>query len=412
MAESAAAFALRADELNGTWVASRGETIVIYGDLFLINGLPARMGFKLDNAVVVGFSIYFLKDVVRGAKVEEVVWQSKFSEYDQQRWTRVDRQEIDKRNALMNASLLKTAAISGGVSFDNMSDAEAVLRLNALIKEWATGPLVKVRSCDVCPDSANRSHTGLAVEHVHFIATSIRSEGFKDRAAGGPDVHDVPVLVLEQATSQLGAEAIEKWRMAVREQPAFPPFLLDGKAEVYCSLGSGHFSQALNLFRVQGRSLWSKERYMVKQDSLRQALDDGIPSIVLSSEMPAGDRSFVAEMLNQTHGRKWRCNEDGKVEIEDGEAAQASQFVALSKVLDATELGILVRAKMGVEEVHVSAEGDFHELEGEFGHLAASAVKPGVCDDRAILVASTGVQKDEVGCCGLRHLCLRIGCLR
>eukprot|EP00927_Polykrikos_kofoidii_P079337 TRINITY_DN76121_c0_g1_i1.p1 TRINITY_DN76121_c0_g1~~TRINITY_DN76121_c0_g1_i1.p1 ORF type:complete len:413 (-),score=61.33 TRINITY_DN76121_c0_g1_i1:106-1344(-) len=412
MVDSAHALALRVDELNGTWVASRGETIVIYGDLLLINGIPATMGFKLDNAVVVGFSIYFLKNVVRGAKVEEVVWQSKFSEYDQQRWTRVDRQEIDKRNAHMKANLLQTAAIAGGASFDNLSDAEAVLRLNALIKEWAAGPLVKVRSCDVCPDSANRSHTGLAVEHVHYIATSIRCEGFKDRAAGGPDVHDVPVLVLEKATSKLGAEAIEKWRTAVREQPAFPPFLLDGKAEVYCSLGSGHFSQALNLFRVQGRSLWSKERYAVKQDSLRRALDDGIPSIVLSSEIPAGDRSFVAEMLNQTHGRKWRCNEDGKVEIEDGEAAQASQFVALSKVLDATELGILVRAKMGVEEVAMSGDSNWHQLEGEFAHLAANSTGPGVSDNRARGGASAGVQKDDVGCCGLKHLCLRMGCLR
>merc|ERR1712176_1237756 len=110
---------------------------------------------------------------------------------------------------------------------------------------------------------------------------------------------------------------------------------------------------------------WSRERYVVQEANLRRALDDGIDSIVLSSEIPESDRSFVAEMLNQTHGRKWRCGEDGKVEIEDGEATQASQFVALSKVLDATELGLLVRIKMGVAEVDVSdcgPDGDWHAL--------------------------------------------------
>ena len=67
----------------------------------------------------------------------------------------------------------------------------------------------------------------------------------------------------------------------------------------------------------------------------------------------------MAEMLNVTHGRKWRVGEDGRVEIEDGAAAQASQFVALSKVLDATELGLLVRIHMDrLEEVEVPA--DFH----------------------------------------------------
>ena len=47
------------------------------------------------------------------------------------------------------------------------------------------------------------------------------------------------------------------------------------------------------------------------------------------------------------------------MEIEDGAATQASQFVALSKVLDATELGLLVRIHMDrLEEVEVPA--DFH----------------------------------------------------
>ena len=78
--------------------------------------------------------------------------------------------------------------------------------------------------------------------------------------------------------SALGAEALAKWEAAVARRPAFPPFLLGdpGRREVFCSLGSGHFSQALNLFRIEGRSIWSPERYIVKDPLLRRALDEGI----------------------------------------------------------------------------------------------------------------------------------------
>ncbi|CAE8627233.1 unnamed protein product [Polarella glacialis] len=105
------------DELQGTWVASRGETIVIDNGQVVLNGIQVTRGFALDGNAVVGFSIYNLKDVVRtGEKVEEVLWQSKFSEDDVQRWARVDQLEIDKRNADTNAKLLHRAAIAGGSS--------------------------------------------------------------------------------------------------------------------------------------------------------------------------------------------------------------------------------------------------------------------------------------------------------
>eukprot|EP00442_Polarella_glacialis_P032708 CAMPEP_0115165056 /NCGR_PEP_ID=MMETSP0227-20121206/73381_1 /TAXON_ID=89957 /ORGANISM="Polarella glacialis, Strain CCMP 1383" /LENGTH=59 /DNA_ID=CAMNT_0002577487 /DNA_START=36 /DNA_END=211 /DNA_ORIENTATION=+ len=59
--------------------------------------------------------------------------------------------------------------------------------------------------------------------------------------------------------------------------------------------------------------MWSTQRFVVKEPTLRRALDEGISSIVLSSDIPTPDRRFVAEMLNVTHGRKWRVGEDGKV---------------------------------------------------------------------------------------------------
>jgi len=357
---------LKLSDLQGTWVASRGETIVIEGDQVLVNGIATR-GFNSEEGSIAGFGIYQLKSVVRGDRVHEVHWQSKFSEYDVQRWSRVDQQEIKQRDAATKARLNDRAVIAGGSSFGALSDAECVLRLNALIKQWSEGQLVNIKSCDICPDACNRQKTGLSVDHVHYIATCIRADGFKDRGSGSPDVHDIPVLVREDATSDLGSAAISKWRTAVQESPQFPPFLLDGKSEVFCSLGSGHFSQALNLFRVRGRSMWSAQRYVAKEQSLRRALDEGISSIVLSAEMPTSDRRFVAEMLNITHGRKWRVGEDGKVVIEDGEATQASQFVALSKVLDADELGILVRLKLGVTELKSSdcTDSSWHSAEPE-----------------------------------------------
>mmetsp|Transcript_8163 Transcript_8163/g.18851 ORF Transcript_8163/g.18851 Transcript_8163/m.18851 type:complete len:406 (-) Transcript_8163:77-1294(-) len=395
---------LSISELQGTWVASRGETIVIEGDQIALNGVRAARGFNVDaDGGVSGFSIYQLKDVLRGDKVEEVFWQSKFSEYDVQRWSRVDQQEIDQRNADTQAKLTDRAAICGGSSFGALSDAECVLKLNSLIKQWSEGPLVKVRSCDVCPDICNRQFTGLSVDHVHFVATCIRADGFKDRAHGGPDAHDIPVLVREQTTSELGAEAVAKWKAAVRDTPQFPPFLLDSKSEVFCSLGSGHFSQALNLFRVEGRSMWSAQRYIAREPSLRKALDEGISSIVLSAKMPTNDRRFVAEMLNITHGRKWRVGEDGKVEIEDGETTQASQFVALSKVLDADELGILVRLKLGVSELKASdcTNANWHDFQPQ----SCGDMEDG--DDAANRTAgqSSEVRKNElIPCCGLWHI--------
>eukprot|EP00928_Gymnodinium_smaydae_P020539 TRINITY_DN17938_c0_g1_i1.p1 TRINITY_DN17938_c0_g1~~TRINITY_DN17938_c0_g1_i1.p1 ORF type:complete len:435 (-),score=38.89 TRINITY_DN17938_c0_g1_i1:490-1794(-) len=378
------------EDLNGSWVASRGETIVIFGDAILINGIPAQGGFRFNGENIIGFTVYEVKGVKRGAlaNVEEVVWQSKYSQDDEQSWTRVDQEEVQRRNARTQKTMNQTAAIAGGSAFAYLSDAEQVIKLNSLIKEWSIGSLVQVRSCDICPDATNRAHTGLAVEHVHYIATCIRSEGFKDRISGHPDAHDVPVLVRERSTSKLGRQAMEKWHQAVKDQPPFPPYLLDGKDEIFCSLGSGHFSQALNLFRIGGRSLWSQERYVVKEPALQRALDDGISSIVLSPDIPVEERAWIAEMLNKTHGRKMRVGEDGRVIIEDGEAAQASQFVALSKVLDATELGLLVRVKMGVAEVDVTEcapDGDWHQLQPRTNGCADSTARAATTDFQATI---------------------------
>merc|ERR1719453_1943336 len=92
------------------------------------------------------------------------------------------------------------------------------------------------------------------------------------------------------------------------------------------------------------------------------------------------DRRFVSEMLNKANGRKWIVDDDGHISVDAEGAAEmaSSQFVALSKVLDAEELSCLVRQKL-----HVDSDGNPIDRHKEFedarpsdmylAHLAAAA---------------------------------------
>mmetsp|Transcript_72357 Transcript_72357/g.182526 ORF Transcript_72357/g.182526 Transcript_72357/m.182526 type:complete len:378 (-) Transcript_72357:95-1228(-) len=345
------------DSLQGDWVASRGEAVRVHGRTLTINGSAVPGGLKLteDCQHVTGFSIY----KVQAAEMPtgQVFWHAGPQEII---WRRAEQGEVEGRIGKMEEATnsigqgLAAAANTGGQGFSVNSERDAVLRLNSLIERWRVGPLVRVRSCDICPDWTNRAQTGLSLDHVHYIATLIAESGFKSRRRGATveeGAHDVPVLVRETIDTDLGKGAWQKWREQVSEQPAFPPFFLDGKQEFYCSLGNGHFSQALNLFRAEAEGLWTGKSYKVRgDDALREALDDGVESVVLSNDMPTADRKFVSEMLNRAHGRTWRVGDDGQITIDgDVPAISGSQFVALSKVLDAEELSCLVRVKLGVD---------------------------------------------------------------
>jgi len=162
--------------------------------------------------------------------------------------------------------------------------------------------------------------------------------------------------------------ALEKWRNESEKVRGFPPFLLEGKQDFFCSLGNGHFSQALNLFRVGAQSLWASRCYAVGKDqALREAIEDGVESVVLSRDMPTEDRRFMAEMLNRSHGRHWHIRDDGHIEIDASrQALQGEQFVALSKVLDAEELSCLVRRKLDVD-----VKGDAQGFLSDMSHVVA-----------------------------------------
>lgn len=337
------------ETLQGEWIASRGEVITVSGKDLLINGFPVAGGLKLrgDGESVYGFSVYHLAS--QSADNGQIAWQADHQEI---LWRRSEQGEAKSLEARMGVRLHDRAFTCGGQAYDVQSDAEAVSRLNTLLDQWRESSLVRVPSCDICPDWTNRAQSGLSLEHVHYIATMISRNGFKSRRRGLRTVdgaHDVPVLIRERCTSALGGAALTRWKEVVAGNPRFPHFMLGGKEEFFCSLGNGHFSQALNLFRCEAKNLWTELPYLVhRDDALREALEDGVESVVLSGEMPAKDRRFVSDMLNKTHGGTWYVEADGRVRIEVSTTTDYSQFVALSKVLDAEELSCLVRQKMGV----------------------------------------------------------------
>merc|ERR1719272_706350 len=96
--------------------------------------------------------------------------------------------------------------------------SEDVMELKRLIDLWREPALLHVRSCDVVPDTSNRSHTGLSVDHVHFIASNILKNRFRarDDGGGGPaqpsvpqskgDPHDVPVYVRGGPACKIASE--------------------------------------------------------------------------------------------------------------------------------------------------------------------------------------------------------------
>jgi hypothetical protein len=74
--------------------------------------------------------------------------------------------------------------------------------------------------------------------------------------------HDLPILVREMAGagSAPGTESLAKWTASQARSADYPPTqdwvrAAGGGEEFYCSLGNGHFFQALNLFGTQ----WKKK---------------------------------------------------------------------------------------------------------------------------------------------------------
>lgn len=253
---------------------------------------------------------------------------------------------------------------------DEEKDMDAIMRdierLKSLIRRHRKGSLepgvatkgaetaiglLRVQSDKVVPDGTNRERTGLSLEHIHYLASLFASKGFRPRVN---DVgHDVPVYVHEAPPSPFGAAALLRYRTMAAGTPGYPETRLPTHAEdFFCSLGNGHFTQALNLFRHGCKSIFTGEPYLKADDAqLDLALRQGVPSLVLSNDLSVADRKFISLMLNRQRAQGWTVSDNGEVIFVDGADADAdtSQFEALSKELDAEELSGLVRFKLGID---------------------------------------------------------------
>jgi hypothetical protein len=148
----------------------------------------------------------------------------------------------------------------------------------------------------------------------------------------------------------LSREGLDKWRDRSQLR-GFPRCELDEAENVfYLSLGNGHFFQALNLFRASTPSVLpgTPPVWILPPgpSTLRRAVEDGVPSVVLRREMPLKDRHELSALLNSTHRRKWEVNRFGVCyAMPPNVAVKPSMFEAISKVCDADMLGQIVREK-------------------------------------------------------------------
>jgi hypothetical protein len=232
-------------------------------------------------------------------------------------------------------------------------DAEDVKLLTDLISMWREPALRNVCCRQVVPDATNRSQTGLGVELVHFVASSIQKSGFKKRK--GTKGHDIPVLVLEPLDSEFRDEAVGLWKERVAEDEGFPPVRVHLEEDLFTSLGNGHFFQALNLFDCEWPAINDDtgRLYRVGDDAdLAEAISVGVPSIILRNQTPRPVRAKIAELLNSKRDFGWTLGEDGTVDVSyvEEDTSYCTQFEWLSKGMDAFQVNCLVRTHLGIRE--------------------------------------------------------------
>ena len=119
-------------------------------------------------------------------------------------------------------------------------DKATVAHLCELLNQWREpGPAQRVRSALVVPEAANREYTLLSVEHVHFIASKIRAEGFRGRRPGSSEGHDIPVLTRCGPIGKrdaLGQESLDSWRARSAHHKGYPTVRALECASIWCQL--------------------------------------------------------------------------------------------------------------------------------------------------------------------------------
>ena len=163
----------------------------------------------------------------------------------------------------------------------------------------------------------------------------------------------------------------------------------------FCSLGNGHFFQALNLFGSRHPKMFDsavdvdesavaaakeaasrgviadrqdatpdttgpaaasagggppaeRPRYSAAGDAvLREALDIGVEALVLRADMPKAERKFVSLMLNSTFEYRWTVGSDGAVRVDGSdEFRRFTSFDGLVKHADSFQLDEIVSLKL------------------------------------------------------------------
>jgi len=367
------------DTLQGEWVSSVGAKISVEGTEVTLNGIkmkahPVRL--RDDGSVKSIGTIWQMRGWIDDGKIEfkeapneesmqyarSVIWTTATPER-MQKWTNQMKDlgyagsAEDPLHRGIEGCVGGTcdAAARAPVEEDVDRDKAEVMLLNTLIMKWQEKELVVVPPAKVIPDCTNRGETGLSLEHAHFIASSFQDRGFQKRNAGGDKGHDIPVLVRESFATETGRRGVTQWKERLGEEEGFAdsPLFHTQEGEFFTSLGNGHFFQALNLFRTNVASIYTRNPYKVTNDAeLKEAIDVGIPSLVISSDCPLVERGKIAALLNSKREYRWTLSEEGNIQIQDywEDHAAVSQFEAMSKVLDAVELNCLVRTHLNIHD--------------------------------------------------------------
>ena len=65
--------------------------------------------------------------------------------------------------------------------------------------------------------------------------------------------------------------------------------------------------QALNLFFTESPSIYNSQKYCIASDrDLKEAVYQGVSSVVLKGEIPLRDRETISKLLNSKREFKWR----------------------------------------------------------------------------------------------------------
>eukprot|EP00397_Hematodinium_sp_SG-2012_P019204 GEMP01019722.1.p1 GENE.GEMP01019722.1~~GEMP01019722.1.p1 ORF type:complete len:445 (+),score=93.19 GEMP01019722.1:123-1457(+) len=371
------------ETLQGDWFNSNGAKINVNGTKVTLNGHLMEMHpVKLndDGTVQCIGSIWQLWGWApgEGGKLEfkeapnyeagrygrSVYWNKMVGEESKKQWEQHMTNLGYAGSALCDLSKRGVEGCRPGScdAFQSKGDSgtlgeEDVSILSDSIHKWRQRGLHLIKPALAIPDFSNRCHTGISVEHMHYLANSFLTKGFQKRNNDTHMGHDIPVVVMETPTSELGRKSIENWRSKVREDDGFPPMAHYEKVfqqpTLYTTLGNGHFFQALNLVANGCKPInqTGASEYSVGHDALlAEAINEGVPSIVLQGEIPLETRQLISRMLNSKREYRWKMSRTGSFLGLEEDTSQVSQFVAMSKVLDAVELNCLVRAELRITE--------------------------------------------------------------